>query len=228
MKQSLYDRPDVHEALYAGRPYGEEVEFALDRAPGADRALVVGRGTGEHARRLEAAGLEVVGVGPSAAMVERAREKSDATFRVGELPDLPVDGEFDLVVAATTALNHLAPGELEPALAALAERVGEEGVLILDTGEFPDMDAPALRIASGPEADCAWLHQFIHTGDRRVRMEAVVFHGESWFLDRRDLTRFENEEVGVALTDLGFVVKREDWYPDPTTAVERSVFVAQR
>lgn len=228
MEQELHDHPGVYDALYAWKPYDEEVEFMLERVPGADRALVVGCATGEHVRLLEAAGLDVVGVDPNPEMVERARERSDAEFRLGGLPDLPVEGEFDLVVAPFAVMNYLGSDELESALAALAERVAQEGVLVLDTGDYPDMDAPALRTASGPEGDCARLHQFRHVGDRRVRMDAIVFHGSSWFVDRHELVEFEDETVGIELTELGFVVKREDWYTDLTTMTAPSVFVARR
>lgn len=234
MKQQLHDHPGVHDALYARKPYAEEVEFALERSPAADRALVVGCRTGGHVRRFEAAGVETVGVDPSPALVERARERSGSTYHVGGLPELPVDGAFDLVVAPFMTVNRLAADGLEPALAALADRVDEDGVLVLDTGEYPDMESPTLRTASGIEDDgelggaCALLEQFRRSDGREVRAERVVLHGESWFVDGHELVEFENDEVGTRLADLGFVVKREDWLPDPTTPAEPSVFVASR
>jgi SAM-dependent methyltransferase len=235
MKQSLHDHPGVHDALYARKPYAEEVAFVLERAPAADRALVVGCRTGEHVRRFEAAGVDAVGVDPSPAMVERARERSDSMFHVGGLPGLSVDGEFDLVVAPFMTVNRLAADELEPALAALADRVGEDGVLVLDTGEYPDMGSPTLRTAGGIEDDdgeiggaCALFEQFRRSDGPEVRAESVVLHGESWFIDGHELVEFENDEIGTRLADLGFVVKREDWLPDPTTPAESSVFVASR
>lgn len=237
MEGALYDRPAVYDALHAEKPYDEEVAFALDRAPGARRALVVGCATGEHVGRLRDAGLEVVGVDPAPSMVRRAREKSDAHFCVGTLPDLPIDGAFDLVVVPFAATNRLAPDELPPALSALAERVGEHGTLILETGDFPEIDVPTLRTIKSPEGDCARLVQFRHLGDRRVRMDALVFHGSSWFVDRHDLTEFADGTIGVALTELGFVVERQNGYADRatrtdrtdrTTTAEPSVFVARR
>lgn len=227
MRQSLQNHPELYDALYAGASYGADVEFALERAPGADRVLVVGCGTGEHVRRFEKAGLDVLGFDPSPAMVERARGKCDATVRVGGLPDLPIDGEFDIVIAFG-AINRLVADELEAALSALADRVEEEGVLVLDTGTFPETEALRLQTAGGSDGDLARLYQSSRIEDRRVRVDALVFHGESWFVDRHTLTEFAHEEVGVALTDLGFVVERKDWYADPDTVVERSVFVAQR
>lgn len=228
MEQALYDHPAVYDALYARKPYGEEVAFMLDRAPTARRALVVGCGTGEHARRLHEAGITVVGVDPSPAMVRRAREKSDAEFCIGTLPELPVSGRFDLVAVPFTVTNYLAPDELAPALSALAGRVADGGVLVLDTGDFPDMDAPALQTVAGPEGGCARLFQFRHLDGRRVRMHALVFHGSSWFVDRHDLTEFDDETVALALAELGFVVKRQDWYTDETMMADPSVFVAKR
>lgn len=228
MERALHDHPTAHDALYAGKPYGEEVAFMLDRAPTARRALVVGCGTGEHARRLHEAGLDVVGIDPSPAMVRRARGKSDASFCVGTLPELPVSGRFDLVAVPFTVMNYLAPDELAPALSALADRVTDGGVLVLDTGDFPEMDAPALQTATGPAGDCARLFQFRRLDERRVRMEALVFHGASWFVDRHALTAFADETVALSLAELGFVVKRLDWEADETAMADTSVFVAKR
>lgn len=228
MERALYDHPAVYDALYAGKPYVEEVAFVLKRVPAADRALVVGCGTGEHARRLDETGVEAVGVDSSAAMVQWAQRKSDAEFLVGTLPALPIDGRFDLVLAPFTVINYLLPEELAPALSALADRVAEGGLLVLDTGEFPEMDAPALQTAAGPAGDCARLFQFRHLEDRRVRMEALVFHGSSWFVDRHTLTAFDDETVALSLAELGFVVKRLDWDADETAMADTSVFVARR
>ncbi|WP_122090769.1 methyltransferase domain-containing protein [Halalkalicoccus subterraneus] len=227
MRYSLDDHPAVFDALYAGKSYDEEVAFALERVPGADRALVVGCRTGEQLLRFEAAGLDVLGSDPSPAMVERARGKVEATVHIGALPDLPVEAEFNLVVAFGV-VNRLAADELEASLTALADFVGEDGVLILDAGTFPEMVAPALRTGSGSKGDCARLSQCSRIDDRRARVDALVFHGESWFVERHTLTEFAHEEIAIALTDLGFVVKREDWDADPADMGDRSVFVARR
>ncbi|MEM4780263.1 MAG: class I SAM-dependent methyltransferase [Halalkalicoccus sp.] len=228
MESTLYDHPGVYDALYAGKEYDAEVAFMLDRASDPDRALVVGCGTGEHARRLYEAGLDVVGVDPSPAMVGRARTKSDAEFCVGTLPKLPVAADFDLVAAPFTVLNYLSSAELVPALADLAARVADDGVLILDTGDFPEMTAPALQIAVGPDGDCARLFQFHRESGRSARMDALVFHDTSWFVDRHTLTTFTDEEVRTALAELGFTVERRDWYTDRTIMPDPSVFVAHR
>lgn len=228
MERALYDHPAVYDALYAGTPYGEEVAFVLERVPAADRALVVGCGTGEHARRLHEAGVDAVGVDPSAAMVRWARRKSDAEFLVGALPELPIDGRFDLVLVPFNAINFLPPEALAPALSTLADRVAEGGLLVLDTGELPEMDTPALQTATGPAGDCARLLQFRHLNERRVRMDALVFHGSSWFVDRHTLTAFDDETVALSLAELGFVVKRLDRDADETAMTDRSVFVAKR
>lgn len=228
MDRVLHDHPAVYDALYARKPYGEEVAFVLERVPMAEQALVVGCATGEHARRLHEAGVDAVGVDPSAAMVRRARGKSDAEFLVGSLPELPVNGRFDLVMVPFTLVNYLEPEELAPALSALADRVAEGGILVLDTDEFPEMEAPTFRTASGPEGDCARLLQCRHLENRRVCMDALVFDGSSWFVDRHLLTAFDDETIALSLAEREFVVKRLDWYADETATADRSVFVAKR
>ena len=208
MEQALYDRPDVYDALYAGKEYEKEVAFVLDRfeagkqteAEGS-RALVVGCGTGEHSRHLASAGFSVVGVDPNPAMIARAREKSDSRFVIGALPDLPVRETFDLVWVPFTVLNYLSPEKLRSAFESLAAVTGENGLLICDTGDFPDMTGTELETIG----EYARIFQFHRSGDR-VRMDAVIFDGESWVTDRHTLTQFSDTEIERELMDLEFGV----------------------
>jgi SAM-dependent methyltransferase len=79
---------------------------AVDRiAPGpGDRFLDLGCGLGAAVERAAVTGAEVAGVDPSAAMVDKARERvPSATFAVGSAEDIPFpDGAFTVVIAVAT------------------------------------------------------------------------------------------------------------------------------
>lgn len=236
MQRALYDRPDVYDALYASKDYEREVAFVAgrfdERVNGGHRALVVGCGTGRHGVFLRERGFEVTGIDPSPAMLERARERSDAKFLRGRLPELEsgfdADGPiFDLVWAPYTVCNYLAADELVPALRSLTDLLADDGVLVLDLGDFPAMAGPALQVASSADRDCARLYQYRPIGDDRVRMDALVFFGEEWFADTHTLTAFDAGTITDALGELGYAVETHDWYGDaPTAMPDPAVVVA--
>lgn len=154
MTERLYTtHPDVYDALYSqDKDYDAEVQFITDRFEAesqtdGNRALILGCGTGEHAKRLVAHGFDVLGIDKHESMLERARRKSDATFRVGELPEVNIETAepFDLILAPFTVINHLGPDELSPTLHAVTELLTDGGVLIFDNGRFPkpDDDSPS-------------------------------------------------------------------------------------
>ncbi|PSP73619.1 hypothetical protein BRC86_08355 [Halobacteriales archaeon QS_3_64_16] len=237
MEQALYDRPDVYDALYATKDYESEVAFAIDRfnAHGNDgnRALLVGCGTGQHSAVLGEQGFEVTGVDPNPAMLDRARERSAGTFVRGGLPDLvsAFDADesptFDLVWAPYTVLNYLEPDQLADALAALTDALAEESILVLDVGDFPAMDSPALQVSSAADRDCARLYQCRHGSANRARMDALVFIGEKHFVDTHTLTLFDEETIADALEEPGYTTETYDWYEGaPTAMPDPAVLVA--
>jgi SAM-dependent methyltransferase len=249
MNEALYaERPAVYDVLYADKEYDREVAWVLDRfeerGNGGDRALVVGCGTGEHARRLVDRGFDVTGVDRYEAMVERARTKSDAEFRVGRLPDLNVEGVYDLVWAPFTVANHLPPADFGASLRAMAERVadsegrsrsgdraqsGDRGVLVVDTMSVPDEETPPrLYSYEGPDGEYARLVQTHSVGDRRRRWDSLVFGPDGdFFVDTHDLWNYGEAFVTGAFSGAGLDVTVHDWYGS-NESVDGSVFVGQR
>jgi SAM-dependent methyltransferase len=101
-------------------------------APG--RALDAACGTGRHAKHLSAR-HETYGVDASAEMLDVARTAAPkATFRTGDLEDLPFpEGHFDVVVCAL-ALCHLA--DLTRAVVEIG-RVARRGARVVLTDPHP-------------------------------------------------------------------------------------------
>ena len=234
MSEALYaDHPDVYDALYADKEYDREVEFVCERfdeqGNGGDRALVVGCGTGEHGRRLRARGFDVTGVDRYEAMVERARTKSDADFHVGRLPDLPVDGTFDLVFVPFTVVNHLPPDDFAPSLRALVDALADDGLLVFDVmGDRPtEPTAMQLTTTDRPEGTYARLVQKRPLDGRRYRWNSLVFTPDGeFFADVHELTDFDREVVVGAMNVLGLDVETFGWYGDvDESETDTTVFV---
>lgn len=236
MDERLYTtHADCYDALYRElKDYEREVEFIVDQFESksrtdSSRALIVGCGTGEHARRLVTRGFDVLGMDKYEEMLDIAREKSDATFRVGTLPDIDVAGSFDLILLPFTVINHLAPDDLEPTLRTVDRLLAAGGVLIFDNGAFPsptgDLPAPSLTAHSTEIGDVARLTQIWPQNATRVRWNSVVFVQErgEFFIDTHGLTVFEDAEIEATLDEYGFDVDTVDGYG---TGGSETVFVA--
>jgi len=91
------------------------LEQVLATAP-SRRVLDLGCGTGEHSRRMAAAGFEAVGVDASESMLEKAREEplpENLRFVQGDMRDLgqAVEGPFGGALCLGNALPHLLTGD---------------------------------------------------------------------------------------------------------------------
>ncbi|MEU8761429.1 methyltransferase domain-containing protein [Streptomyces sp. NPDC048659] len=118
-----------------GKPLDRALLGALVEQAGEGAVIAdLGCGPGHVAAWIAAQGRagHVVGVDLSPAMVALGRERHPAAeFREGDLLRLPAaDGEFDAAVALYS-LIHLAPGELEPALAEIRRTLRPGGLLLV-------------------------------------------------------------------------------------------------
>ncbi|WP_423996285.1 class I SAM-dependent methyltransferase [Halorubrum trapanicum] len=257
MVDGLYDeRPRLYDAIQSDWDYDRDVDFVLDAfaerggdlgcvAPdgagpdGAapERLLEVGCGTGEHTRRLAARGLDVTAIDAHEGMLGVAREKCasdglDVDFRRTGLPnpDLGDARAFDAAVAIRGVVNHLAPADLDPALAGLRERLRPGGVLVFDNSSLPPGgNRPGLDVGRDAEGAIEYVRVAHHvaTGDGRLDWRAVTFplDGDP-FVDRRRMTPFTDDRIADALAAAGFddVDVAEGYGPGD----DRSVFVAVR
>jgi SAM-dependent methyltransferase len=221
MNENLYAAyPEVYDALYAEKDYDEEVEFVLSQfeervgaVPETPPALVIGCGTGEHSKRLRERGFEVVGVDKYEAMVERARTKSDCEFRVGELPDLPVEGRFDLVWLPFTVVQHLDPDALAGGLRACADVLSEDGLLVFDQLANDGGHDPRLWTYPSDEGTYARLVGVHEVGDDEYRWDSLVFTPDGeFFVDTHRLFDHDPEHLTGVCDVLGFSVERHGWY----------------
>jgi SAM-dependent methyltransferase len=126
-RASAYVESDAHRE-------GEDLDLLVEWAAGARTALDVATGGGHVARRLRAAGLEVVTCDPAPGM------QPDV---VCHAEHLPFDaGSFD-VVACRTAAHHFA--DVAASLREMA-RVAADRVLLVDTVNMGDAVEEAERL----------------------------------------------------------------------------------
>lgn len=247
MSDGLYDeRPRLYDAIQSDWAHDRDVDFVrgalADRGVDPERPLEVGCGTGEHTRRLAARGVDVTAIDVHEGMLAVAREKCDADaatdgrgavdfHRTGlPDPDLGDAGPFDAAVAIRGVVNHLAPGDLDPALAALRDRLRPGGVLVFDNSPLPvDGNRPGLDVGRDADGAIEYVRVAHHvaTDDGRLDWRAVTFTPDGDpFTDRRRMTPFSDDRIAGALAGAGFdAADVADGYgPDDA----RSVFVAVR
>lgn len=234
MVEQLYSEyPALYDAIQSGWDYDRDVSFVTEQlrehGNGGERLLEIGCGTGEHTRRLAGAGFEVTAVDPVDGMLALAREKVDESgvdFRQESLPELDVEGAFDVVVAIRGVINHLPPGELAPALAALDRHLADGGVLVFDNSPLPaEGNHPALDVGTTDDGESyARIVQMNPTDGQRLSWDSVVFTPDGeFFVDSHEMTPFDDLTVAAALSELGLSVYPVDGYgPDD----HRTVFVA--
>jgi len=145
--------------------------FQAAFAPGA-RVLDVGCGKGRDVVALLDMGLDGYGVEPHAAM--RAAALAQDARMAGRIADAtlpalgqPFGGGFD-GVACSAVLMHVAPGDLEAALAALASMLRPVGRLLIS---LPEMRADLLVDGRDPDG-----RQFANHSPERVQSLLAV-HG---------------------------------------------------
>src|SRR6478735_4821186 len=106
---------DVYDEWYDTVDPAEECALLAELA-GGGRVLELGIGTGRIALPLAAAGIEVQGVDSSPAMVKQLQAKpgGDAIpVTIGDMADVPVDGEFSLVFVVSNTFFMLPTPEAQ-------------------------------------------------------------------------------------------------------------------
>ena len=138
---------NVYDAIMQDVPYAGWVAFALagarERGWRGGRVLDLGCGTGNATAPLVRAGLEVVGVDGSAAMLAVARAKLPAVAWVrGDLRDAPLPGRFTLALAVFDVVNNLLEdGDLAAVAARVRRHLEPGGVWAFDANTTPGLAA---------------------------------------------------------------------------------------
>ena len=222
-----YDRRLVD--LYDGdNPDGPDHDYyrALADRVGASSLLDLGCGTGILTVTFSRPGRSVVGVDPSAAMLDFARTRptgSGVTWVQGDSRAIPNSG-FDYAVMTGNVAQHIAAPDWLRTLRDLHAAMAPGALLAFDSRNpaarawerWGQEDASLRHTDHGPLRE--WAHVKTLSGGRVVLTAHNVFEstGEH-VIEEQTLTFRSEEQIRAALNDAHFVVTRVsgDWNGSP-------------
>lgn len=231
MLERLYtEHPELYDVLQSDYDYERDLSFIRETTQNhgsqISQVLEIGCGTGEHTRRLVDSGFHVTAVDKHEGMLDIARDKCDAEFQEAALPSLDLDRRFDLVVAIRGVVNHLLPGEVNPAFEAIHRHLNQDGIFIFDNARLPqEGNEVGLDVGTSPTGDYAKLAQHVATGEGYLEWRSVIFgpSGE-FFVNTRPMTPFDDERLRTMLIEIGFDVRTVGGFGSKD---DRTVFVAR-
>lgn len=239
MSHDPYGDPDLVELYDVDNPGGPDHAFyrALADEIRAHRIVDLGCGTGLLTRTLVGAGREVIGVDPSATMLDHARSRPGAegvTWILGDAAAIAPTADLDLVLCTGNAIMHLDPTALRSMLQRVAAALRPAGVLAFETRN------PAASEWRGWTREATEGERDTRIGPLREWMEvtrtdldaagegAVLFDAHNVFADGTDRVYtselwFRDEgTLAAALQDAGFDARiHGGWAGEPVNAGSR-------
>ena len=179
---------DVYDEWYKPVDSAAEVALLTELADGG-RALELGIGTGRVALPLAGNGVVVHGIDASPAMIEQLRAKpgGDAIpVTIGDMADVPVDGEFALVFVVFNTFFQLYSQESQVRCVANVARHLQPGGRFLIHAFVADTS----RVEAGQDVSVK------EASLDRVRLDATVFDAQE---QRVDTTQVRITEAGIRL-----------------------------
>jgi len=208
VKDDFYLDPRVAEAYDADTPLTDDipfyVELAREAASAGGRVLELGAGTGRVTIPIARAGVEVVGLERSPAMLAVARRKSagiaSLSWVVGDMADFQLEGSFGLVIIPCRSfLLLLTVAEQKSSLAAIHEHLAAGGRLALN---FFNPSIPLMA---------EWLTTRRGSIERRPPDQVSNGMRRALWTTREYLTarqEIDEQRIEEALSDEGAVISR--------------------
>jgi SAM-dependent methyltransferase len=179
---------DVYDEWYTALDPSAECALLTELAAGG-RALELGIGTGRVSIPLAAKGVEIHGIDASPAIVRQLRAKDGGEaipVTIGDMADVPVDGEFSLVfVVFNTFFMLTTPEAQQRCFRNVAAHLASGGRFLIRTF-VPD----AARIDEGENLTIKSV------GVDMVRLDATLFDAAA---QRCDTTQIRIMESGIRL-----------------------------
>ncbi len=172
---------DVYDEWYADvTDVDATVQRMLDHAGPGGRVLELGVGTGRLAVPMADAGLRVVGIDSSDAMLAKLAER-DADHGVetilGDMVDDLPDGPFDVaLVAYNTIFNLLGDGDQQRLFHEIARRLEPHGVFVVEAfvpSLHPDGNSSMIDVRSMAVDHVVLSVSSHHHGDQRAEGQFI-------------------------------------------------------
>lgn len=234
MTDGLYSKAKYYDLIYQDKDYEGEASFVVEKfdekTDTSRKALVLGCGTGEHSRRLDERGFDVVGMDASTEMLERAREKSNARFKQTSLPEIETEEKFGLVLIPFGVINYLELDQLETALEYIKQVLKDEGVLIFDNGDYDvegEESNTMLEVFPGDQ-DVGRVGKTRRVEGKKMLFEAMIMTEQGSFADTHELWAHTNTEIENLLQEKDYTYDRyDDGYGTGSGKDHGTVFVAE-
>jgi SAM-dependent methyltransferase len=222
----LYRDPALAQFYDLENGWADDLDYCFRLAQGARSVLDLGCGTGQLAARL-AEDRVVVGVDPSAAMLDVARRRPGgerATWVRSQARDLRLDRRFDLVLLTGHAFQvFLTDTDQRAVMAAIAGHLAAGGKFVFDTRNpaaeewrewTPDKSRRSFEHPTLGRVE-AWndVSQDAATGIVAYETYYRVVDGGRSFSASSQIRFTAREHLAVLLADAGLVVDRwlGDW-----------------
>jgi SAM-dependent methyltransferase len=133
-----------YDLLYRDKDYAGESAYVAgllqQYAPGTQKILELGSGSGAHAEKLCTAGYTVTGIERSAGMIAAAKSKAIAGFRPvrGDITDFKLEEQFDAAIALFHVISYVTDNEaLIFCFRHTASHLKSEGLFVFDVWFTP-------------------------------------------------------------------------------------------
>ncbi|WP_413207375.1 class I SAM-dependent DNA methyltransferase [Rhodospirillum sp. A1_3_36] len=226
---------DLYDDIYLDKDYRSEARLVTkilrQAAPGSERLLDVGCGTGEHIRHLVGYGFEIDGVDIDGSLLALARAKNpDCRFYRAGMTEFQIPLRYDAILCMFSAVGYVRTADkLRITLANFRSHLTLAGIVILEPWVTPDQ-APSGKTTKS----------IIGTGGKRIRRSCTfkVDNGMSVinmkyevdeggqvrsFSEEHRLGLFSREEMHAAFADLGFRTR----YLPPSPLLSRGLYLGQ-
>ena len=239
-----YGDPDLVMLYDQDNPDGPDHDFFRGLADRLDahRIVDLGCGTGLLTRSLATAARTVLGVDPSATMLDFAVAQPTASrvaWLRGDAGAIPATGDADLVISSGNAIMHITPADLPGTLACVAAGLRPGGCFAFDTRN-PARRAweewtPSATLSERPTS-FGHLREWLEVTCVDPASGAVVFDAHNVIDDREDrvattILYFRTpEELANRLAEAGFteVDIAGGWSGQPVAPASTALVVTAR
>ncbi len=226
MNRMLYEQPRLYDTVYDR--FTEDISFYLDVAQNSGgRVCELACGTGRVTVPLARAGIEIVGIDKSAAMLDAARARATSARLSAENPRfverdmcaMDSDDRFSLVLIPLHSLSHLHDtDEVVTCLSNIRRSLNRNGTLCFA------LHNPNPRLLARESDSLERIHQEItnvvvyercrYRADRQILdLTWYIESAEETTMVEHGLRMFFPEEMLLILKSAGFsVVDRYGWY----------------